>query len=322
MEHVFTKYSKIENAHNGKFINKIADVFPEEVKGKCKWQATEKLDGANFQISITIDDKGTNVQYGKRTSYLNEQDGNFFDYQTVMEDDRIKQLINETILKFELSMGDIQVDIFGELFGPGIQKRLNYGDVKQFRIFDIRVNGSWRTQEEVKTFLDDAGVIELYVPEFGIFDTLDEALLFNIKDVPTAIGDSGDEIEGVVIKPYDVVLSMPNKNRVIIKNKNESFADKAHRNKKVKTPTKATEEQNEFMTYITKNRLLDLISKEGTYTQKEIGKMLPKFFNDAWEDFTNANPDLAEIDKKEKKKFSGFVTKAMVKLIQEEAEYE
>lgn len=77
MDYNFTKYTEIENHYQSKFVNNILSRCPEAAE--ARYEITEKIDGSNFSLTF----ENGEVRYGKRTSYLAE-DESFFDWQTVM----------------------------------------------------------------------------------------------------------------------------------------------------------------------------------------------------------------------------------------------
>jgi len=95
-------------------------------------------------------------------------------------------------------------------------------------------------------------------------------------------------VEGVVIKPNATVF-FGNGERVILKNKNEKWTEKAKQPKvKVKSDVKLTEDAKRSIEvisqYVTENRLKNIISKIGTVTTKDFGKVLSAYIEDIFDD--------------------------------------
>lgn len=111
--------------------------------------------------------------------------------------------------------------VYGEFFGPGIQKGVYYGDEKDFRIFDIMVDGVLFPPHLAQGFVKDLPVD--YVPVVGYIVGLENTLQFN-SEFNSTLADKEDNLcEGVVIRPeqhnyYNRLGSI-----FIIKKKNETF---------------------------------------------------------------------------------------------------
>lgn len=115
----FKKYPSLTNDYRQKEIGWWLDNFPE-LKEEI-YCTTEKIHGANFQVLI----ESGRITYGKRTSFLSEED-NFFDFQNVMKKyEREFSTLQQMIIN---SNGEIwSLRLYGELFGGGIQKGVDYG---------------------------------------------------------------------------------------------------------------------------------------------------------------------------------------------------
>ena len=123
----FKKYGSIENSYRNKFISRFDGRFEPDTK----FVVMEKLHGANFQIVIEPDNK---VTYCSRKRIL-EPDEKFFDYQNT-----IKKLDLYHAINFS-DETNTTVQLFGELFGRGVNKGIDYGEGKQIRFFDLVVDG-------------------------------------------------------------------------------------------------------------------------------------------------------------------------------------
>ena len=109
---MFKKYTSIENSYRQKYILKAVGEYPELQKQKYIIQ--EKIDGSNLQLFFEPCRK---MRVGKRSAFLKE-DENFYDYQQTLNNYDFSE-----IQKFVELTGHT-VRLFGELFGPGIQKRV------------------------------------------------------------------------------------------------------------------------------------------------------------------------------------------------------
>lgn len=121
------------------------------------------------------------------------------------------------------------VTYFGEWFGPGIQKRIDYGNTRDFRGFDVW-RGSWGCPDEVD---QDFGVVTLgvaariYTGDLAdmpksVVATAPDCILVDRGPAPETNAKPGSSWEGVVIRP---LYSLRDRwgNRIIAKWKNPRF---------------------------------------------------------------------------------------------------
>lgn len=295
---MFKKYNSIENHYRQKEINYYLVKFPE-LKHET-FILEEKIDGSNFQVFINK----YMIAFGKRSGFLRE-DESFFNWQNVMAKYRPYfekiQKENETIL----SGGSIR--FFGEIFGPGVQKRVEYGNEKDFKIFDMQVNDAFVSPKVRIEFLENLRMDHMSVPVIAIVEGLDAALnhneVFNSLLTPAEYKKENLS-EGFVIKPYDKVYAKENNEVFFLKKKNEKFSENEVDEKpKQEVLSKEDKSLNYlFLTYLNENRVLSVFSKEGVIKdKKEIGKFINLVLNDAKEDFIKDHGDkLNDLDDKQK----------------------
>jgi len=115
----------------------------------------------------------------------------------------------------------------------------------------------------------------------------------------------------VVIKPLDARF-FPSGDRVILKNKNEKFKEVSEKKSKQKITGDSIEivsltEENKVLAeeasdYITVNRLHNVISKIGTVTDKDFGKLSGLFTQDVIKEFRKDHEEkLNTVDKEQMK---------------------
>jgi Rnl2 family RNA ligase len=293
---MFKKYNSIENHYQNKHIKFFLNMYPE--LERAGYIIEEKLDGANISICINEDNL---VRWGKRSSLLDDE-------QKFMGLENIKpyynSLINALIEQKNINNYK-ELQIFGELHGPGIQKRINYGDKLQIKFFDIRVvedeNSFYYDPLTLYIVMSDMEMEHHLVKRFMFFEKLEDALNFDTR----IKNDYDSLIEGVVIKPYYNNYHSPVGERFVLKKKNEEFLE----NEKVKTPKKKKEYseeverlETEFNSLINKNRVLSVFSKEGEIEKaNQIGDYIKLVLNDAKEDFFKEHSLPEEITKDEEK---------------------
>lgn len=268
----FYAYSSIENSYRDKEIGRIRN----EDLDKAEWVALEKVHGANFGLWI-IDGK---VVPSKRSSFA---DGSFYSCQGVVE------ALTPKIL--ELSKYGVTV-VYGELFGGGIQKGVNYG-AKRFAAFDIVVGGSFVNYDVFAKLCDDHDIPRCVEIARGTFDdvlAIDPAF-------PTKMSDSGttDIAEGFVMKPVkDSYFRLGD--RVILKKKSPGFSERTSE----KTPKAPKEPMTDLQKsifdaaqqYMVDERIRSAVSKFGPY---EFNSVLGEVLSDIYRELERDELDSLDL---------------------------
>ena len=271
----FTKFSSIENSYRKKYL----EILEEHDYTDKDYVVKEKIDGANFAFYTD----GITVKVASRTQFV---DGGFYNCQDVI--DRYSNIIME--LKRERFPSNEQIAVYGELAGAGIQNRVYYGKHKDFFAFEIKADKETLSQCEMEHKLHNIDIPQ--APIIAVCKNLEDALLvsneFESEVYKSAYGYEGGEYdkpnicEGVVIQPYLEPIWTGNGARVLIKNKNEKFAEKGKkkktRNKSV-NPHIATVEQ-----FVNLNRMLAVTSKFGVVEPKDFGQIIKLMNIDVIED--------------------------------------
>ena len=181
--------------------------LPEfELLKDLEWVATEKVDGTNVRIMWD----GDKVKFGGKTD--NSQMPMFLV-------DKLNELfggeVNEQLL--EQTFEDGGVCLYGEGYGPKIQKGGgNYGDVG-FVLFDIKIGYTWLKREDVEDIAKKLGIKVVPIIKTG---TLKELSEFVEKGFSSQWGDFISE--GIVARPKVELLDRRG-NRIIIKMKHKDF---------------------------------------------------------------------------------------------------
>ena len=307
---MFRKYNSILGSWRDKEIQWWLEKYPE--LSKETYILTEKIHGAN--ISWVFEPDGS-FKIAKRNGFI-EEDA-FYNHKIMYEE--YADII--IILKDFVSLLGCSMNIYGEWFGKGIQKGVNYGDKKRLLFFDIMVNNTIYTPFEMESMFQELDLEDMIVPTFGKVNSLQEALDFETEDKVSFVYPEGkDIIEGVVIKPYYNSFLNGDGSPFYIKKKNESFEEKCSKKKVLKTvwPESVENMKAIFGSYLTENRLNNVISKEGEIkSNKDIGKYIRLLMADAQEEFTkDCNSDILQLDKKELKYVYNH-SKEVVKMIRE-----
>ncbi len=181
------------------------DYSCEEFKNVQKWHVTEKVDGTNIRIMWN----GTSVIFGGRTDnaqipcYLLENLQKIF-----------------TVDKIQSVFGDSDVILFGEGYGPKIQKGGGlYCKDPSFILFDVFIGNWWIKQEDLQGIADDLGIKR--VPIVGIMT--EKEIEEYVKNSPESIcAEQKRESEGVMCRSEPLML-FRNKRPIMFKLKVKDY---------------------------------------------------------------------------------------------------
>jgi Rnl2 family RNA ligase len=301
----FKKYPSIENSYRDKFVQYMLDQYPELCD--AVYIVTEKIDGSNIQL---IFEPSKPVQVASRNRVLTPGE-DFFGVWDVLQDVELAALINTLTLFVDKTHQTI--NLYGELFGPGIQRRIDYGDKRRLLFFDAAINEELIPQGEFVQFMSLHGFPNLMVPIVTVINTLQAALDWSVEDSVTRVNPDGHSVqekrcmEGVVIKPRDKVYRSHTGSTFYLKKKGEKFGEKEQ---KVKVPREQKEYREEviqmyetFFGLINENRIKSVFSKHGEIEEpRQIGDYIKLVMADAKEEFLKDYEDeLAPFNKDELK---------------------
>jgi len=329
----FRKYTSIDSAYRQKTIDFIVD---QSLTGG-EWIVTEKLHGSNF--SIWTD--GIEIQYAKRTGFIQPTE-RFYGYERVVPslESKMKELYNRLAVADKKTI----VVLYGELYGgsyphpnvssvqgaTSVQKGVWYNPDNGFYAFDLMILQETKTGEGHKEIVD-YNRFEILMEDMGFFyakklfiGTFNECLDYS-NEFQTTIPDilglpkiEGNICEGVVIKPV-VPTFFGSGERVILKNKNERWAEKG---KKVKVKTQfnfspeAQDVLDELKSMITENRLRNVLSKIGPIGQKEFGKLLGEVNKDVLVEFNlDSKSEMDALNNDESKRIHKMINQWAAELI-------
>tara|TARA_Y100001973_G_scaffold33065_1_gene49756 strand:+ start:11638 stop:12582 length:945 start_codon:yes stop_codon:yes gene_type:complete len=272
----FRKFNSLENSYNGKLINAVQ----EQITGK--WVVTEKVDGANFAFYAD----GKDVKVASRNRFV---DGTFFACQDV-----INEIAPKVAAMYSLGNFSGTLIVYGELFGPSVPGRVNYGDQRGFVAFDI-VNFADDNDEFPICPKDIA--IDLcmamgipFSPVIGFYNTLDECLAlsntFTSKLSPQGTEEGTNIAEGLVIEPVEAAFLRSGK-RVYIKNKSKAFSEVKARKERVVValPESVQDVLNDVLPYLTASRVQSVVSKLGEPHKGMFDQILKLTVQDTLEEY-------------------------------------
>lgn len=319
---MFKKYNSIENAYRVEIIDRIKrHGFAEDA-----FIVQEKVHGANLSYWTT---NGEDFYAAKRTEQIPENE-KFYNYDSILEE--LKPRFQSIWKELKATTPDLkQFTIFGEIIGGDyphpdiavnrkaslVQKGIYYSPDNHFFAFDIVLNS--------EIYLD-VDVVNAYFEKYDLLyaktlfsGTLEECLKYP-NDFNSTIPKefelpelAPNTVEGVVIRPLKS-RHLNNGVRVILKNKNEKWAENRKFHKSIKHKDELSDKviklQEAILTYVTENRLNNVLSKIGEVTEKDFGKVLGMYNKDVVEDFLKDYHEIiAELEKKEQKQ----VTKSFLK---------
>lgn len=268
--------------------------------------ALEKIDGTNF--SFGVDSKGFPTM-NSRNNVMWIDKGHPAGPAHVIQFDgfnavgRFLELHEEAFEKLKKS--GRKMIIFGEFYGQGIQKRIQYSEDKRFAFYDAFDIDTlkwldWADFKAFAEFLNLPLVPELYIgpPKLSVFEKL-------VKEKSTQAKLNGIEeeqiSEGIVIKG---LVGEKDKwgERLIIKYKSDEFSEKKGTNKKKVDPEKVKKgmEQRAYAielaeAYVTQGRLDNCLEKmrgESLPMDLTIMREVIKYMqNDVFEDVSDEEKD-------------------------------
>lgn len=220
------KYPKIETLFNREDAGKKKGHVIEgeyrltEFDNIKRWFATEKVDGTNIRVLLS---KG--VDYPPVIQKLGRTDRAEFHPNLQKYLDEAFTMKRMTGAFSELMEAQLyEVWLFGEGYGPKIQKGGNYSPDINFRLFDVNINGIWLDLDNVA---DIAFNLDLCtVPYLGFFST--EEIIEMVKDrMPSTVaseeGGTPDYVaEGIVARTLPLLLTRRGK-RLMFKLKSRDF---------------------------------------------------------------------------------------------------
>lgn len=206
------EYNKIETLYKrdmegtkqlleGEFRNPTVEFLKDNV-----WQFTEKVDGTNIRVYWD----GHTVTFGGRTDRA-QIPTNLLDYLLATFK------TNEAEQIFEEKFGETPVILFGEGYGPKIQKGGLYRDDVSFILFDVYIAGNYQNRYSVEDVAKAFGIDVVPI----IFEgTIQEGVDFVKTNPDSTMGTA--KMEGLVGRPKIELRDRCGK-RVIVKIKWEDF---------------------------------------------------------------------------------------------------
>lgn len=307
-------YDSIESLASRKFMKRLHS----ERKTGGDWVVTEKIHGANFCMIVS----STGITCSRRKALLNTSE-HFYNWQHIRTKyTKAANFIFETLTK-EMGAEEKEesvVRIYGELYGgyypdlgtdencARVQKGIYYAPFNDFIVFDIKHDKTILDFHRMRELCESTSLLLSTEPLF--IGSYEEAIAYDpyfVTTLPPILGLEPVEdniCEGIVVKPIET-RHLGNGSRVIIKKKNERFAEitgtklaKPAVIKQFQIP-KGSDDFNEaveeLQRYFNENRLDAVLSKIGEVTEADFPKLRGLLAQDALKDFAKEYKNYDEL---------------------------
>lgn len=185
----------------GKFRNPTVEYLKDNT-----WVFTEKVDGTNIRVHWN----GHKVIFGGRTEDAQIPSHLLNKLIEMFGSDEAEQI-------FEQKFGEMEVILFGEGYGPKIQKGGSYRPDVSFILFDVLIGGNYQPRESVE---DIATAFGIDIVPIILEGTIQEGVDFVKSNPPSTMGTA--MMEGLVGRPKIEMRDRCGK-RVIVKIKVKDF---------------------------------------------------------------------------------------------------
>jgi len=280
----FIKFNEISNHYQTKELNEWIETYPELMSVECIVE--NKIDGSNAQFIFS---PNSEIKVGSRNRLLTSD---MFKSLNGIETAFTKYKKEFSKIQGFSDVYDVNINIYCEFFGKGVQNRINYGEDKYLNFISARINENVLTPEIFYKFLDDLSISHMKCHNFGKM-SLKKALDFNVEILEPLNPIENNYIEGVVIKPFYKNYYNKFGALFILKKKSPKFEEKMKikKVKKIKTLDESEKRlidlHEDFLTYININRMHSAFSKEmrSIKDSSEITYFLKIILNDAKNDW-------------------------------------
>lgn len=208
------EYPKIETLYERGPDFSVTDVLKSPVIGTIsKWLVTEKVDGTNIRIDLRADEAGNDcVTFGGRTASA-QIPADLINYLQ-------RTFTVEKMAGLRKDEDRVSITLFGEGYGPGIQKGGGmYRKDKAVILFDALIADRWWLEYDVVVEMG-ARLDVPVVPELGVWG-LDE-IRSSVPTLRSVVAIEAREAEGVVCRPIETLYDKHGK-RLTIKLKASDF---------------------------------------------------------------------------------------------------
>lgn len=280
------RYVSIENSYQVKNIAWWLNEHPELENEEFVLQS--KIHGANCQLIFYPDSE---YKVASRSKILSENE-KFYDIFNTLKKEQYQNLI-KIFSKYAEERNYI-VRLYGETYGSGIQKGVDYGTEKEkeIKFFDIVLDEKFQPPFIMKQIFKSLFKnYDYLVPEFVQVKGLQKAIETDIKFNSLLNPIDNNIEEGVVIKPFYKVYHSQ-RSIFMLKKKNDKFIEKSKEKKPRRYDSEVVFLGKEFCRYINENRIQSCFSKLGEIERpNQLGEYIKHIIKDAEEDFIKDNED-------------------------------
>ena len=323
----FKRYTNIDNSYRSKSITEITNHGYADPR--IEWVVLLKVHGANVSAFV----ENGSIKWARKEDFI-QPDEKFYGIQSVIDkyNDRLLKFFLKSfgaerlVFRFELFGGEYPHPEVKKIHASRVQKGVFYCPHNDLFLFDVEANGEILNHDVVVN-IGIALDIPYADPLFR--GTFKECLEYS-NEFPDPLHKywglpeiENNTCEGIIIKPVNA-LFLNNGNRVILKNKNDKFAEKAKAKvKKEKVEVELSEQAESFVglgtQYITEGRLRNVLSHGNIQVKdhKSFGPLLGEFAGDVYADFVKENEDFFLLDKTEQSVAKKILQKECSLLIRE-----
>lgn len=254
---IFKKYASIPNLYReeAQQIYLLNDVV-----------ITEKVDGSNFSFGLhdgipVMNTRNIHIWNIKGWPQNTQESWNF-EYDGFQMKHHF--LTQYGMKPFEIlrSLGYDNILIYGEIYGPGINGRINYGDSVKFVFFDAYENDWWMKWDIFSGLCQKLEIPRVHCHYIGkpVLDVFEQ-----FRHQPSVYSPTGDLAEGIVVKGLHAERDDWGE-RVITKYKAEHFREKG--GKSIFKPSTETKDSEQYTymrhlaeLYVNRSRLDNCLEK-------------------------------------------------------------
>jgi len=190
----------------GQYRNPVIEALKD-----IEWVFTEKIDGTNIRVHWD----GHRVTFGGRTDAAQIPESLLHVLTDLFDGAKNEQV-------FEQNFGETPVTLYGEGYGPKIQKDGGlYSDVQKFILFDVKIGKYWLEREQIEKI---AKSLDVEVVPIVFTGSLYPAIAFAQQGFNSVIAQTERPAEGIIGTPKCNVLERDGK-RVIVKLKTHDLQE-------------------------------------------------------------------------------------------------
>ena len=256
------KYPTIHNHYDEKFIKlwlqNVPNLFDNEFIVQLKY------DGAN--VSIEFNRKQAFEIFTRNNKLGGCAD--FMGFREILSKPKYAALLEKIQSWLERQNCVQKINLFGELYGQRVQKRINYGNERRIKFFDVYFDSKLQSVSELIKWFKNLDSLDFLV-EIQLKDVSFKEML----DLAEKISNS-TEIEGFVIKPLHKVFLDSKNLPFYLKVKSNKFMDKQNATESIKDHDTIDPCLNDILSCINQNRILDCRSKIIWNNFKEFTKLV------------------------------------------------